>query len=136
EAVAMQDQDKGEEKQPRGQPRKPAKTDAERMVGNWFIVNDASMRKGEMWVISKNQIVKHAKVPGVKARLYSHRLDAGKTPKQIDINEQVIGFTTGPIKGIYAFNGDELQICLAALGKDRPTEFAAKPGAAELLILQ
>jgi len=118
------------------QKQKPAKTDQERMVGNWFITNDDSMRKGVMWVIYEDRILMYAKNLGLRARTHSHRLDASKTPKQIDIDEHVKGVTTGPIEGIYAFDGDELRICLAALGKDRPTEFASKPGAAELLILQ
>lgn len=134
--IAKQDPKQGGEKQPPAQPKQPAKTDVERMVGNWFIVNKDSGRKGEMWVISKDQILMHAKELGARARLNSYKIDAGKTPKQIDINEHVIGFTTGPSRGIYAFDGDELRICLPALGKDRPTEFASKPGAAGLVILQ
>lgn len=63
----------------------PAKTDRERMVGNWFITNDDSQRKGEMWVITEDSILMHAKDGGANALRYAHRLDAGKNPKQIDI---------------------------------------------------
>src|SRR5262245_58162978 len=45
-------QRKAEEKPVPGEPpSQSAKTDRERMLGNWFIVNDDSQRKGEMWVI-------------------------------------------------------------------------------------
>jgi uncharacterized protein (TIGR03067 family) len=134
---AKQEQKKSDDKQPPAQPKQqPAKTDEARMVGNWFIMNEESGRKGEMWVITKDQILMHAKNLGVRDRSNSYKIDAGKTPKQIDINEHVKGFSTGPAYGIYQLDGDELRICLPALGKERPTEFASKPGAAQVLILQ
>ncbi len=41
-----------------GEPTpQPAKTDRERMVGNWFIVNDDSQRKGDMCVITDDSIL-------------------------------------------------------------------------------
>lgn len=131
---AKQDQKKGDEKQP-AQPKQPAKTDEERILGNWFIVNEDSGRKGEMWVISKDRILMHAKNLGKSPGTNSYKIDAGKTPKHIDINQHVIGFSTGPSRGIFAFDGDELRICLPALGKERPTEFASKPAVSGLLIL-
>src|SRR5207244_2931118 len=82
--AAKKDQKTGEEKQ--AQPKQqPAKSDRERMVGNWFIMNEDSKRKGEMWVISEDRILMHAKNLGLTAHLYFHRLDAGKDPKQIAI---------------------------------------------------
>jgi hypothetical protein len=71
--------------QPTAKEEQPDKTDQERMVGNWFITNDDSKRKGEMWVISEDRILMYAKHGGANANLYFHRLDAGKDPKQIDI---------------------------------------------------
>jgi uncharacterized protein (TIGR03067 family) len=109
-----------------------AKTDEELMLGNWFIVNDDSLRKGEMWVISKDQILMDAKKLGLVV-IYFYRLDTSKTPKQIDLTVTAKGAPI--IKGIYALDGDELRLCFSIMGKDRPTEFASKPGAAEFLIL-
>jgi RNA polymerase sigma factor (sigma-70 family) len=120
------------------QPKpQPAKSDQERLVGNWYITNDDSMRKGEMWVIDEDRILMYAKHGGLNANLYLHRLDAGKDPKQIDITVTLVnGSPVGVIKGIYLLDGDELRLCLGALGKDRPAAFPKKPGPGEVLILQ
>jgi uncharacterized protein (TIGR03067 family) len=134
--AARKDQKTGEEKpaQPKAQP---AKSDQERMVGNWYITNDDSMRKGEMWVIDEGRILMYAKHGGLNANLYLHRLDAGKDPKQIDITVTLVnGPTVGVIKGIYALDGDELRLCLGGLDKDRPAAFPKKPARGEVLILQ
>lgn len=112
-------------------------TDQERMVGNWYIVNDDSLRKGEMWVIYKDRILMYAKHSGLNAHLYLHRLDADKDPKQIDITvTHVNGTRVGVIKGIYALDGDELRMCLAALDKVRPAAFPKKPEPGQVLILE
>jgi uncharacterized protein (TIGR03067 family) len=129
---------KAEEKPVPAQPNpQPAKTDRERMVGNWFIINDDSQRKGEMWVITEDSILMHAKHLGVNAHHYAHRLDASKTPKQIDITvSRVNGPTVGVIHGIYVLDGDELRLCLGEMSKDRPAAFPEKPKPGEVLILQ
>jgi RNA polymerase sigma factor (sigma-70 family) len=123
---------------PPAQPRQqPAKTDKERMVGNWFITNDDSMRKGEMWVIDEDSILMHAKDLTPIIHRYAHRLDAVKDPKQIDITvTRVNGPLVGVIKGIYVLDGDELRLCLGEMGKDRPAALPIKPKPGEVLILQ
>jgi uncharacterized protein (TIGR03067 family) len=123
--------------QPLAQPiPKPPKTDQERMVGNWFITNDDSGRKGEMWVITADTILMHAKNLGVNAVKYFHRVDAGKTPKQIDITvKKVNGQSVGVIKGIYVLDGDQLRLCLGGVDKDRPAAFPDKPKPGEVLML-
>ena len=140
-------------RQPAQKEQQPAKTDEERMIGSWTIVNDDSKRKGEVWEIGKHQIVSHALVKVVKGtKLHSrfHRLDAGKNPKHIDITLTEVGSsvigpdvpidrnaqTVGVIKGIYSFKGDELRFCLAPIDKDRPAKFPEKPEPGEVLILQ
>src|SRR5262249_49727724 len=55
-------------------------------------------------------------------------IDPTKKPKTIDY-----AMTDGPTKGqkqygIYEIDGDTVRVCFAAPGKDRPTEFASKPG--------
>jgi RNA polymerase sigma factor (sigma-70 family) len=134
--VAPQNQKTSEEKQAQPKPQ-PAKSDQERMVGNWFIMNEDSGRKGEMWAIDEDRILMHAKDLTPITKRYVHHLDTGKDPKHIDITvTQVNGSPVGAIKGIYALDGDELRLCLAALGKDRPAAFPEKPGPGEVLILQ
>ena len=61
--AAKKDQKESKEKQAQPKPQ-PAKSDQERMVGNWFIMNDDSMRKGEMWVIDEDRILMNAKNTG------------------------------------------------------------------------
>jgi len=58
----------------------------------------------------------------------TQHLDPTTSPKQIDA-EDFSGPTTGMNLGIYEFdaNGD-FRVCFAATGKERPTEFATKPG--------
>ncbi len=116
---------------------KLAKTDRERMVGNWFITNDDSLRKGEMWVFTEDSILMYAKNGGANGQLYSHRLDSDKDPKQMDITvTRVNGPVIGVNKGLYVLEGDELRLCVAAVGKDRPVAFPEKPKPGEVLVLQ
>jgi uncharacterized protein (TIGR03067 family) len=130
------DEEKGKPA-PAQQTPQPAKTDRERMVGNWFIVNDDSQRRGEMWVITEDSILMHAKDGGAIAHHYAHRLDESKDPKQIDITVSLIkGPTVGVIKGIYVLDGDELRLCLGEMGKDRPAAFPEKPKLGEVLVLR
>jgi uncharacterized protein (TIGR03067 family) len=65
----------------------------------------------------------------------SVKIDPSKSPAQIDTT-----FGSGPgkgatLKGIYKFDGDMLTICNCGPGKDRPTEFASKPGSGTLLFV-
>ncbi len=55
--------------------------------------------------------------------------DPSKMPKTIDITTNEGPLKDKAILAIYEIKGDELRICMAYPGKkDRPTEFAAKPG--------
>jgi uncharacterized protein (TIGR03067 family) len=137
--AARKDKQAGEEKQ--AQPKQqPAKTDQERIVGSWVIVNDDSKRKGEPWSINKDKLFMHTNYKYYNYRGYwidrpgfVYRLDAGKTPKQIDIG---VAKDSVHIKGIYLLDGDELRLCLAQPGKARPAVFPEKPAPGEVLILQ
>jgi uncharacterized protein (TIGR03067 family) len=65
----------------------------------------------------------------------THKLDPSKKPKTIDAVR-----TAGPDKGqmllgIYELSDDTFKICVAAAGKDRPTEFASKPGSGNRLMV-
>jgi uncharacterized protein (TIGR03067 family) len=62
------------------------------------------------------------------------KLDLKAKPLAMDITG-----TDGPNKGktfpaIYELSGDTLKICYALEGKDRPTKFETKPGAALFLV--
>lgn len=58
----------------------------------------------------------------------TYKLDPSKKPKEIDIVEKR-GDRNEPSKSIYLLDGDDLKICMARPGLERPTEFATKEGA-------
>lgn len=69
-------------------------------------------------------------------RQFSYRIDATKSPKQIDITP------TKPIQGetllgVYALQGDELKVCLryGRTHGGRPTEFSTKADSGLILML-
>jgi len=56
------------------------------------------------------------------------KVDASKTPKEIDIFDET-GVKNGKTKlGIYQLDGDVYRYCLAPANKPRPTEFVSKEG--------
>jgi len=62
-------------------------------------------------------------------------VDGAKTPKIVDITPM-----DGPNKGkkipaIYEFSGEELKACYDIGGKERPKEFATKPGTELVLVI-
>jgi uncharacterized protein (TIGR03067 family) len=61
------------------------------------------------------------------------KLDAGKTPKQIDVVTDEGEFKGKTMTGIYEIKGDTMLVCFAQ-GKDRPTEFRTKEGSMQVLI--
>ncbi len=61
-------------------------------------------------------------------------IDPSKTPKHSDAVFKV-GDVTSKTKGIYEVDGDNMKICYALPGKDRPTEFSAKAGSGQVLIV-
>src|SRR5207253_6260991 len=62
------------------------------------------------------------------------KIDPTKKPKQSEAT-----YTEGELKGktvlgIYEVDGDNMRICSALPGKDRPTEFSSKEGSGHALI--
>jgi uncharacterized protein (TIGR03067 family) len=61
------------------------------------------------------------------------KLDATRTPKEIDVMDES-GMKNDKTKlGIYELNGDVYKYCLAPAGKPRPTEFTSKAGSGHSL---
>jgi uncharacterized protein (TIGR03067 family) len=56
------------------------------------------------------------------------KIDATKTPKEIDVMDESGAMNEQTKLGIYELEGDRYKFCLAPAGKPRPTEFASKPG--------
>jgi uncharacterized protein (TIGR03067 family) len=72
---------------------------------------------------------------GDQTRQGTLKLDPTKQPKAIDIIS-----AQGPNKGksllgIYELEGDTFRYCVAEPGKERPTEFASKPGGGHSLFV-
>ncbi len=62
-----------------------------------------------------------------------YKVDATKSPKQIDISVSEGPFKGRTLKGVYEFKGDELTINVTIEGEDRPTDFKCETGSNRLL---
>jgi uncharacterized protein (TIGR03067 family) len=61
-------------------------------------------------------------------------LDPGKSPRQMDWVRSTEPGKGKKMQAIYEFMGeDQYRVCFAPPGKDRPTEFATKPGSGHML---
>jgi uncharacterized protein (TIGR03067 family) len=56
------------------------------------------------------------------------KLDPSKTPKQIDIVSDAGPNKGKSLPGIYELDGDVFKYVVSSPGKERPTDFTAKPG--------
>jgi uncharacterized protein (TIGR03067 family) len=66
----------------------------------------------------------------------SLKIDPSTSPAQIDTTGEDGPGKGRTVKGIYKFDGDTLTVCVGGWGsKDRPTEFASKPGSGRLLFV-
>jgi uncharacterized protein (TIGR03067 family) len=63
------------------------------------------------------------------------KIDATKTPKQIDLIGTEGENEGKAAQGIYALDADKLTICYTMPGKERPQEFESKPGSGATLIV-
>ena len=119
------------------QAEEKAKFDATKLAGTWTVVSGekegtksaAEALKGKV-EITKDTIKITAKDPDGKDMVFlmKYKVDADKTPATI-----VIDGTEGPVKdqtvkGIVAFDGDNLKLCYALPGEDFPKDFKTKEG--------
>ena len=109
--------------------QKTASDDMQKSAGTWTLVSgemtgaplpEQEVKNAKLTIVGDEYTVDLGDL-GVKKGI--QKLDATKTPKQIDAND-TDGPTTGENLGIYEFtaNGD-FRVCFAASGKERPTEF-------------
>ncbi len=116
-----------------------SKNDLKRFQGTWRTVSltidgrkipDDEIQDRRVIIIDDRYVV----VDGNKTiQRGSFRLDASKTPKQINTFP-----ADGPNKGkvdlgIYELDGDILRLCYAPPGRTRPTEFSAEQGSGRWL---
>src|SRR5262249_29715463 len=113
------------------------KSDQERMVGVWVIVNEDSGRKGVEWWISADQIYMNANQIGRPACRESERISSAERPKKINITDKKRNQEyDGVMNGTYTVDENDLCLGLGEIGKDRPAAFPDKRKRGDVLILQ
>ena len=124
--------------------RDPSEGDLDKLRGTWLtvsLVNDGKTLvddkappktgpttklayQGNAWLI---------KVGDKTVASGQFKIDATRTPKQIDIMDES-GVKNEKTKlGIYELDGDTYKYCLAPAGKARPTAFISEPGSGHSL---
>jgi len=63
------------------------------------------------------------------------KLDLSKTPKRIDVTPEEGPDKDRTIEGIYELKGEDLKVCIALPGKERPKEFVSKPDSGTVLFV-
>ena len=114
--------------------------------GKWTVVSasheekevDADAVKNTTLVIKGTKITATHKDKQDKERRVTStitKLDASKTPAQIDaiVEDGPDKGKTG--KGLYKFDGDKLRFARVDPGKERPTELASKAGSGVVLVV-
>lgn len=56
----------------------------------------------------------------------THELDATKSPMTIDSIDTAGPFEGMRLRGVFELDGDELTVCFANAGQERPTEFSTQ----------
>jgi uncharacterized protein (TIGR03067 family) len=110
--------------------------DLDRLRGTWKVVSIIQNGR-EVPNASDNSISFDAQNVTIKEKNGQSKgtctLDAAKEPKHIDLipdNDK-----GKKVQAIYSLKGDELKLCLAAPGRDRPTKFESKPGSRYRLVI-
>jgi uncharacterized protein (TIGR03067 family) len=118
-------------------PEDASKRDLDKLSGTWLtvsLVNDGKTLVDEKTEPKPGPVTKLVyegttwmiRVGEKTVASGRFKIDAAKTPKEIDIMDES-GVKNEKTKlGIYAIDGDTYTFCLAPAGKSRPTEFASK----------
>ncbi|MCC6419095.1 MAG: TIGR03067 domain-containing protein [Gemmataceae bacterium] len=119
-----------------------SKKDLRAMEGAWsVVVHEADGKKTtpeEARMAESKLVVKDGKytvVLGDRQRTTGTiRLDAGKSPKQIDAIAADGPYKDQAMPGIYEIKEDEMRICFAQPGKERPKQFSTAAGTGQILL--
>jgi uncharacterized protein (TIGR03067 family) len=120
-----------------GPNEQDVKAELDKFQGTWQLVSaETDGKKAPADLVAKIRVVirgnKHTVlIKGVDspAKEIPFKIDPTKKPKTVD--DQLAD--SKQIHGIYELDGDTLKSCVAAIGKERPTEFAATPGTGHTL---
>jgi uncharacterized protein (TIGR03067 family) len=110
-----------------------AKAELKKFEGTWAIesaqrggtVMSAAEAKMMTFTFTGSKVTQHF---GDKVRKGTFKINPGKNPRQIDVTLDKTA------KGIYAFKGGKLTLCLTESG-ERPTEFKSPEGSKTVILV-
>ena len=106
--------------------------------GTWKLVSGEQNGEDEPQAdLARSSLVivgnKHTVTIGDAVLKGTHKIDTSKSPMAIDAQDTAGPFVGMSLKGIFKVDGDELTVCFAPPGEDRPVEFTTKNGKAALM---
>jgi len=107
-----------------------AQGDQEKLQGTWQMVRAEVAGKEVSQIALRDTRMRISKD---SSSLGTFRLDPTKEPKAIDMTPAFGPNKGKTVLGIYEIEGDDLKICVAMPGKERPTEFTTKSGSGHAL---
>ncbi len=132
---------KKEDAKPKEPPAAKRESDQERLQGDWEVVKtevfgkdapEGEVTKGVWTFRGEKLLTKSLQDSVIQSEV---KLDEKAKPKTLDVTpiDGPEGEKGKTFKGIYELTGDDLRLCMAGPGLDRPTEFKTKEGAHILL---
>ncbi len=120
------------------------KKDHEKFQGTWTVVSaelngeklDEAITKGLKFIVKGDKF--DVEGPEEVKKEYAKgtfKMEAGTTPKTIDIKVGEGDMKGETKEGIYELDGDNMKLCAKMVGKDRPSEFATKAGSEMVLLV-
>jgi uncharacterized protein (TIGR03067 family) len=124
----------------------PGKSDLDNLQGTWLTVSLVSNGKT---VVDENVPPKPGPVTkliyeGSKWKVTvgektvatgTWKIDSAKNPKELDVMDESGTINDQTKRAIYELEGDTFRYCIGPAGKPRPTEFSAKEGSGNALIV-
>jgi uncharacterized protein (TIGR03067 family) len=117
------------------------KKDIQNMQGTWTIesiekdgkeIDKAELKNRKVIIQSNKYTVKEGDKVIDQG---TYKLDASKSPKQIDISPTAGQYTGKTLLGIYQLEDDDRAICFSTPGLARPTVFTTKPDSGQVFIM-